>query len=131
MMILAIDLGQSKSVACVYDTESHTHRFASGRQVGAYVGLAPRRYQSGSMDRQGRISHRGDALVRSLLVEVAWLGRRWNPWMKAVYERALHGTPSRKKIAIVALARRLLVVCWAMLRDGTRWKDPLALRLAA
>ena len=75
------------------------HRFASGRQVGAYVGLAPRRYQSGSMDRQGRISRRGDALVRSLLVEVAWLGRRWNPWMKAVYERALHGTPSRKKIA--------------------------------
>ena|GEM_PF-5650994 len=31
MMILAIDLGQSKSVACVYDTESHTHRFTTIR----------------------------------------------------------------------------------------------------
>lgn len=107
------------------------HRFASGRQVGAYVGLAPRRMQSGSMDRQGRISRRGHTLLRSLLVEAAWVGRRWNPWMRRVYEQALRGSPSRKKIAIVALARRLLVVCWAMLRNGTRWRPPAALRLAA
>lgn len=107
------------------------HRFRSGREVGAYVGLAPRRMQSGSMDRQGRISRRGHTLLRSLLVEVAWVGRRWNPWMKQVYERALHGSPARKKIAIVAVARRLLVVCWAMLRDGTRWRPPVALKLAA
>jgi transposase len=107
------------------------HRFACGKQVGAYAGLAPRRYQSGAMDRSGRISRRGSTLLRSLLVEVSWLGRQYNPWMKAVYERALRGTASRKKIAIVALARRLLVVCWAMLRDGTKWKEPAALRLAA
>jgi len=107
------------------------HRFSSVKQVGAYAGLAPRRYQSGAMDRSGRISRRGSTLLRSLLVEVSWIGRQYNPWMKAVYERALRGTASRKKIAIVALARRLLVVCWAMLRDGTKWKEPAALRLAA
>jgi transposase len=109
------------------------HRFATGKQVGCYAGLTPRRYQSGSMDRQGRISGRGPTLLRSLLVEVAWLGRRWNPWMKRVYERALRGSPSRKKIAITALARRRLVVCWAMLRDGTPWRgaEGARLRLAA
>lgn len=108
-------------------------RFANGRQVGCYAGLTPRRYQSGSMDRQGRISGQGNALLRSLLVEVAWLGRRYNPWMRGVYERALRGSPSRKKIAIVAVARRLLVVCWAMLRDRRPWRDPesAGLRLAA
>jgi transposase len=107
------------------------HRFAGGKQVASYVGLTPRRYQSGSMDRQGRISGQGDKLLRSLLVEVAWLGRRHNPWMKQVYERALRGSASRKKIAIVALARRLLIRCWAMLRDGTPWRPPAELRLAA
>lgn len=99
------------------------HRFKSGKQIGCYAGLTPRRFQSGSMDRQGKISGAGHELLRSLLVEVAWLGRRWNPWMKGVYERALRGGPTRKKIAIVALARRLLVVCWAMLRDKTPWRD--------
>ena len=105
------------------------HRFTSGKQVGCYAGLTPRRYQSGTMDRQGKISGAGHELLRSLLVEVSWLGRRWNPWMKGVYERALRGSPARKKIAIVALARRLLVVCWAMLRDKTPWREGMAARL--
>lgn len=105
------------------------HRFRNRKQVGCYAGLTPRKIQSGKMDRQGRISRKGHDLLRSLLVEVSWLGRRYNPWMKGVYERALKGSPARKKIAIVALARRLLVVCWAMLRDGTRWRDDQGVRL--
>jgi transposase len=106
------------------------HRFKSGKQVGCYAGLTPRRHQSGSMDRQGKISGAGHELLRSLLVEVAWISRRWNPWMKAVYEKALHGSKSRRKIAIVALARRLLIVCWAMLRDGKPWACTEAARLS-
>lgn len=118
----------AETVAAVLDDPS---RFRNGKQVGCYAGLTPRRYQSGSMDRQGRISGAGHGLLRSLLVEVAWLGRRWNPWMKGVYERALRGSPSRKKIAIVALARRLLVVCWAMLRDKTPWRGGVMAEQAA
>lgn len=108
-------------------------RFPSGKAVGSYAGLAPRTMQSGQMDRQGRITRRGPALLRGLLVEAAWMGLRWNAWMRRVYERALRGSPSRRKIAIVAVARRLLVVCWAMLRDQTPWRDPESaqLRLAA
>ena len=105
-------------------------RFRNRRQVGCYAGLTPRKIQSGGMDRQGRISGRGHELLRSLLVEVSWLGRRHNPWMHAVYERARKGSVARKKVAVVALARRLLVVCWAMMRDGTPWRDGQALRLA-
>ena len=96
-------------------------RFKNGKQVGSYFGLTPRQFQSGSMDRSGGISGMGNALVRTLLVEVSWLGLRHNPWMRAIYERVMRGTKSRKKIAIVAVARRLLVVCWAMLRDNRRW----------
>lgn len=100
-------------------------RFGSGKQVGCYVGLTPRQYQSGSMDRQGRISGCGNRLLRALLVEVSWMGLRHNQWMRQTYQHLLRGSPSRKKIAITAVARKLLVRCWAMLRDGTAWCDPV------
>ena len=98
------------------------HRFKSGKQVGSYAGLTPRQYQSGSMNRQGRISGQGNKYLRSLLVEVSWISLRWNPWAKKTYERICRGSASRKKIAITAVARKLLVRCWAMLRDEEVWQ---------
>lgn len=59
------------------------------------------------------------------LVEVSWTGVRTNAWMKQVYEDVRRGSDKRKKVAIVAVARRLFVRLWAMLRDGTNWKEPL------
>jgi transposase len=100
------------------------HRFKNGRQVGCYVGLTPRRWQSGNSDRQGHISHAGNRLLRELLVEIAWLGVRNKTWMLEVYQHVRRGSDKRKKIAIVAVARRLLIKLWAMLRDGTQWKEP-------
>ena len=98
-------------------------RFSSGKQVGSYAGLTPRQYQSGSMNHQGKISGQGNKLLRALLVEVSWLGLRHNRWMRQTYYRILRGSASRKKIAITAVARKLLVRCWAMLRDGKAWRD--------
>jgi transposase len=96
-------------------------RFQTGKQVSAYGGLVPRQYQSGETDRRGRITRRGPALLRKLLVECAWVMLRYNPWARAVYQRLSRGK-ARKKQAIVALARKLLVRCWAMLRDGAPWR---------
>lgn len=96
-------------------------RFKNARQVACYIGLTPRRWQSGERDRQGHISKAGNSLVRALLVEVAWLGVRRKTWMREAYEQVRRGSDRRKKIAIVAVARRLLVRLWAMLRDGTDW----------
>jgi transposase len=96
-------------------------RFANGKQVSAYAGLVPKQFQSGETDRRGRITRRGPALLRKLLVECAWVMLRYNPWARAVYQRLSHAK-ARKKQAIVALARKLLVRCWAMLRDGTPWR---------
>ena len=109
------------------------HRFRRGRDVGSYVGLTPRLFQSGAMSRQGRITGCGHRVLRSLLVQVAWLGLRYNQWMREVYEQVRRGSEARKKIAIVAVARRLLIRCWAMLRDGTPWRQDAqaAIRLAA
>ena len=104
------------------------HRFANGRQVACYVGLTPKQYESGTMRRSGRVSRHGPALLRGMLVEVAWLVKRYNPWGEAVFQSVTKGQRSRRKQAIVALARRLLVRAWAMLRDGTTWKENAALK---
>jgi len=104
-------------------------RFQNGRQVAAYAGLVPRVFQSGSVDRKGRITGAGNRYLRGMLVEVSWLGLRTNPWMKQVFDRVCRGCPSRRKIAIVAVARRLLIWCWAMMRDDRDW-HPKALAAA-
>lgn len=100
------------------------HRFRNGRQVACYAGLTPKQYESGTMKRQGRISRHGPTLLRSLLVEVAWIVRRYNPWGQAVFDSIAKGHSSRRKQAVVALARRLLVRAWAIMRDGTTWRAP-------
>jgi transposase len=97
-------------------------RFRSGKEVGAYAGLVPRQYQSGETDRRGRITRRGPGLLRKLLVECAWVMLCYNRWAAALYTRLSRGK-ARKKQAIVALARKLLVRLWAMLRDGSQWRE--------
>ncbi len=107
-------------VACIDDP----HRFKNGRQVSAYFGLVPRQYQSGETDRNGRITKRGNPLARTILVECAWSSIRYNPWAQTIYERIYGKQKTRKKKAAVALARKIAVLAWAMLRDETDW-DPL------
>lgn len=100
------------------------HRFQNARQVGAYAGLTPRRYQSGQTDRSGRISKAGCGKLRKVLLQVAWGMLEHNAHGRSVFNRISKGQKTRRKQAAVALARRVLVWCWAMLRDGTNWREP-------
>jgi hypothetical protein len=72
MKILAIDLGEFKSVACLFDTESNQAQYET----------------------------------------------------LEVYNRIYAGQKTRKKTAIVAVARKLLVCCWAMLKHNHPWNRP-------
>jgi transposase len=107
------------------------HRFQNARQISSYAGMVPRRFQSGEMDRQGRIHKRGPRQLRSALVEAAWLMLRYNPWAKSVYERLTSGQKTRKKKAIVAVARKLLVRCWVMLLRKEPWNKETMIRQPA
>lgn len=115
----------SETLAAIIDDP---HRFKNGRQVAAYVGLVPRVFQSGTMDRKGRITGAGNRHLRSILVEVSWLGLRTNPWMKQVFDRVCRGCKTRRKIAIVATARRVLIWAWAMMRDEKNWDPKIELQ---
>ncbi len=85
-------------------------RFARSRSVGAHMGLTPKQYQSGEVDRSGRISKCGDTLARTLLYEAAVVlltrvkrASRLKDWAQALAKRSGPGK------ARVALARKLSV----------------------
>jgi transposase len=98
-------------------------RFRSGEQVSAYAGLVPKQFQSGETDRRGRITRRGPRLLRSAMVECAWCSLRYNAWSQETWQRLQANGLSKKKAA-VALARKLLVRAWAILRTGKPWHAP-------
>jgi transposase len=98
-------------------------RFPRSRDIGAYLGLVPRRYQSGEVDYTGSISKCGDRRVRTLLYEAAnvMLTRykgslKLKDWAFAIAKR------STMRKARIALARRLAIIMHAMLRHGTEFK---------
>jgi transposase len=98
-------------------------RFKRSRDVGAYLGLVPRRHQSGEIDYVGRITKCGDRRLRTLLYVAAnvMMTRYKGPlklkdWAFAIAKR------STMRQARVALARRLAVIMHAMLRSGSVFK---------
>lgn len=107
----------------IVSTIGDPHRFANSRQVSAYAGLVPRQFQSGTLDHLGRITGQGPGLLRRVLVQAAWGMQRKETRAKIVFERLCHGQKTRRKKAAVALARKILVWCWAMMRDGTTWDE--------
>jgi transposase len=98
-------------------------RFRHSRDVGAYFGLVPRRYQSGEVDFTGSISKCGDCRVRTLLYEAAnvMLTRFKAPLELKDWALKIAGRSSMRK-ARVALARRLAIIMHAMLRNRTEFK---------
>jgi transposase len=117
------------SVLAYVSTVEDPTRFARSRSVGAHLGLTPRRYQSGEIDRSGRISRCGDSLARTLMYEAAvvilsrvkralWL----KDWALAIAKRSGAGK------ARTALARKLAVILHSMWRSGQpfRWSAPVA-----
>jgi transposase len=98
-------------------------RFRTAKQVGSYFGLVPCQDQSGSKNRLGHITREGSATVRQLLTEAAWQGVRRSPRVRTFFERVRRDDSSRQKIALTATANYLARVMWAMLRDGTLWRE--------
>ena len=104
-------------------------RFNSSSDVGAYLGLTPRRYQSGELDRTGRISKRGDRLTRLYLFEAASVllsvVKRWSA-LKAWGVRLAKRNGIKK--ARTAVARKLAVILHCIWVDGTefQWSEEQA-----
>lgn len=95
-------------------------RFDSAHRVESYLGLVPRERSSGEKQRRGRISKAGSSRVRWLLVEAAWRIQHYRRDDLRSLQLWTQGIRLRrgKKIATVALARRLAGILYALWRDG-------------
>jgi transposase len=95
--------------------------FANRRQLAAYAGLAPSPWQSGSIDRDQGISKSGNRRLRHTMIELAWFWLCHQPEsVLSVWFRARVGQARGRvrRIAIVALARKLLVALWRYATQG-------------
>ncbi|MEZ5922885.1 MAG: IS110 family transposase [Hyphomicrobiaceae bacterium] len=99
-------------------------RFSSVKSIGPWLGLTPRRYQSGQTDRVGHITKAGDAAVRTALYEAATtlLGRttRWSSLKAWGVRLAARGGIKKARVAV---ARKLAVILLGMWKTSTpfRW----------
>ena len=95
--------------------------FRNRRQVGAYCGLTSSPWRSGGIDREQGISKAGNPRARLKAIELAWLWLRHQPeselsrWFRG---RTANAGKRAKRIAIVALARKLMVALWRYLTTG-------------
>jgi transposase len=113
--------GIGENFSAVLVREVLYRSFANRRQLASYVGIAPMPYQSGGLDRDRSISRAGNPRARTTLIQLAWLWLRYQPgsalagWFR---ERvgALQGRTRR--IAIVAMARKLLIALWRYVETG-------------
>lgn len=96
-------------------------QFNNRQQLGSYVGLTPSHLQSGSSSRDQGISKAGNPKARTIMIELAWLWLRHQPnsplslWFR---ERVGTGKGRIRRIAIVAVARKLLISLWRYLETG-------------
>lgn len=114
--------GIGRVIALSLASEVYWRDFVNRRQVGGYVGLGGAEHSSGAQRRELGISKAGNRRARFILVEAAWLwvehqpGSALTQWFKS---RAPKGaSPRQRRIAIVALARKLAVALWRYLNDG-------------
>jgi transposase len=95
--------------------------FRNRREVASYFGLTPSPWQSGGIDRDQGISKAGNPRARCAAIELAWLWLRHQPDSKLTQEyrrRTLDAGKRIKRVAIVALARKLVVALWHYLMTG-------------
>jgi transposase len=118
-------LAQLKGIAMVGGqglvNEVFYRSFDNRRQVGSYIGLTGTPYNSGASERDQGVSKAGNSRARELAIEIAWLWVTHQPGSELTrwfHERVrnLKGRPRR--IAIVALARKLMVALWRYLETG-------------
>jgi transposase len=113
--------GMGPEFASLLWLESLFRSFGNRRQVAAYAGLAPSPWQSGGVERDQGISKSGNRRLRHTMIELAWFWLRHQPasalsrWFQA---RVGAGKGRVRRIAIVALARKLLVALWRYVAQG-------------
>jgi transposase len=107
--------------ATVLVREGFVREFANGKALGSYAGLTATPYSSGGIEREQGIGKAGNARLRTVMVELAWIWQRYQPDSAQVrwFRERISGTGRRvRKVVVVALARKLLIALWRFATQG-------------
>lgn len=102
-------------------SEGLFRHFDNRRQLASYAGLTPTPWQSGAVSRDQGVSKSGNPRLRTIMVQLSWFWLLHQPksalscWFR---ERVKLDGGRRRKPAIIALARKLLIALWKFVRDG-------------
>lgn len=96
-------------------------RFPGSKEVTSYIGLAPALHASADTHHLGQITKQGNPLLRHVLVQAATIAARYDDDLRRLYLTLLHRRGHAK--AKVAVARKLLVRLFIMLRDGIDYEE--------
>jgi len=113
--------GIGPEIASVLSSEAFFRCFGNRREVAAYAGLTPSPWQSGGIDVEQGISKAGNSRLRQTVIQLAWLwlghqpGSALSHWY---HERVGARRGKIRRIAIVAVARKLLVALWRFVAQG-------------
>ena len=123
-LLMSIPGVGARTAEAVLAYTDDVHRFGNYKQSCSYFGLTPKLDESGLCRRLGHISKHGPSVVRWLICESSWVAIRKSKGLRAFYERVKCGQDGRKKIAIVAVSRKLLSIMRAMLTTGEFFNVP-------
>ena len=107
--------------AAILAREVFARTFGNRRQLGSYLGLTPSAYDSGSTTRCQGISKAGNSWARRVLIEIAWLWRKYQPesplsrWYAA---KTREQSPRIRRTMLIALARKLAITLWRYVETG-------------
>lgn len=113
--------GIGPEFAAVRHAEGLFRHFANRRQLAAYAGLAPSPWKSGSIDREQGVSKAGNPRLRTTMIQLAWLWLRHQPDSRLTgwfHDRVMPNGGRFRKVAVVALARKLLIALWKYATAG-------------
>jgi len=99
----------------------HIARFPSKHSLASYAGLVPRVRESAGKRSYGGITRAGSETLRWIMLQVAQVAARYSPAACGYYQRLKRKKPAQ--VARVALARKLLIAVWALLRHGVCYDD--------
>src|SRR2546426_6474194 len=114
-------VGRQTALAVVHPLEPVT-RFDRARRIAAYCGLDPSEHSSGDTTRYGHISKQGNRLLRFLLVEAAWSAVQHEEDLGRFFRR-LRARKKPHAVAVVAVARKLVLRLYRMLREGIDYEE--------
>ena len=114
-------IGWFTAIRLVLELGEDLRRFASGKHIASFAGLVCGEYSTGDDTHRGGITHIGSSHIRTWLVECAWVAIRKDPVLSNKFHR-IYSSVHRKKTAIVAVARIMLVRLRACVISGTPYQ---------